>query len=57
MKKIYLINRLKDNDDEEEVYIKLDDTLYELRFENIPEYFDGFETVYPECLALVPIIE
>lgn len=52
MNKIELINILTDNDEEEEVFVKIDDTLYDVEVEHIGECFDGFETVYPACIAL-----
>ena len=38
----------------EEVYIKIDGTLYDFDVEFVEEQFDGFYTAYPACVALVP---
>lgn len=57
MTKYDLINILTDNEEEEEVLIKIDDTLYEIDVEHVPETFDGFDTVYPASIALVPKID
>lgn len=37
---------------EEEVYVEIDDTLYEIEVGCHEETFDGFDTVYPACLSL-----
>lgn len=55
MEKLKLINILTNDDEEEEVFIKIDDTLYEIEVEHVPEQFDGFETAYPACIALKAI--
>lgn len=39
---------------EEEVFIEIDDTLYEIEIGHQEEMFDGFDTVYPACLTLKP---
>lgn len=54
MTKFELISRLCDDDEEEEVYIRIDGTLYEFTCEHVDEQFDGFDTAYPACIALVP---
>lgn len=36
---------------EEEVYVEIDDTLYEIEIGHQDEAFDGFDTVYPACLT------
>lgn len=56
MKKIDLINILTADDEEEEVFVKIDDTLYEVEVEHVPECFDGFETAYPACVALKAVV-
>ena len=38
--------------DEEEVYIEIDNTLYDIETGHVDEVFDGFDTVYPACLTL-----
>lgn len=38
--------------DEEEVFVKIDDTLYDIEVEHNEEVFDGFDTVYPATIAL-----
>lgn len=40
--------------EEEEIFVKVDDTLYDFELESVPECFDGFDTVYPASIALVP---
>lgn len=37
---------------EEEVYVGIDDTLYEVEIGHQAEAFDGFDTVYPACLTI-----
>lgn len=39
---------------EEEVYVEIDDTLYEIEIGHQDEAFDGFDTVYPACLTFKP---
>ena len=51
MKKSDLIELLY-SASEEEVLIEIDDVLYEIEIDHIEETFDGFDTVYPACLAL-----
>lgn len=41
--------------DEEEVYIDIDGTLYDISFGQVEEAFDGFDTVYPAAITLIPI--
>lgn len=53
MKKSELIELLSSSD-EEEVFIDVDDTLYEIEPDHVDEVFDGFDTVYPACIALKP---
>lgn len=53
MRKSELI-RLLSSSDEEEVFIDVDDTLYEIEPGHVDEVFDGFDTVYPACIALKP---
>lgn len=36
---------------DEEVYVEIDDTLYEIEIGHQDEVFDGFDTVYPACLT------
>lgn len=36
---------------EEEVYIEIDGTLYEIEIGHEEEAFDGFDTAYPACLT------
>ena len=55
MKKLDLIDILTDNDSEEEVFVNIDGTLYDIEIEHVPESFDGFETAYPAAIALKPI--
>lgn len=38
--------------DEEEVYVNIDNDLYEIDIEHHEEVFDGFDTVYPACISL-----
>lgn len=40
--------------DEEEVFVEIDDTMYEIEVGHQEEMFDGFDTVYPACLTLKP---
>lgn len=40
--------------DEDEVYIEVDDSQYEIEVGHSEEVFDGFDTVYPACLTLKP---
>ena len=51
MKKSELIELLY-SANEEEVYIDIDDTLYEIEIGHCEEAFDGFDAVYPACLSL-----
>ena len=51
MKKSELIELLY-SANEEEVYIDIDGTLYEIEIGHCEEAFDGFDTVYPACLSL-----
>lgn len=51
MKKSKLI-RLLSSSDEEEVFIDIDGTLYDIDTGHVDEVFDGFDTVYPACLIL-----
>lgn len=39
---------------EEEVYVEIDDTLYEIEIGHQDEAFDGFDTVYPASITLKP---
>lgn len=39
---------------EEEVYVEIDDVLYEISIGHQDEAFDGFDTVYPACITLKP---
>ena len=39
---------------EEEVFMEINDTLYEIEMGYQEEMFDGFDTVYPACLTLKP---
>lgn len=57
MKKIDIINILTNDDEEQEVYVKIDDTLYDIDIEHVPEAFDGFDTAYPAAIALKPILQ
>ena len=54
MKKSKLINLLYSNDDEEEVYIEIDNVQYDIEVGHQEEIFDGFDTVYPPSLILKP---
>lgn len=51
MQKSELINLLCSND-EEEVYINIDDVLYDVEIGHQDMIFDGFDTVYPACITL-----
>lgn len=53
MNKLELIEQLYSSD-EEEVFIEIDDTLYEIEIGHQEETFDGFDTVYPASLTLKP---
>ncbi len=53
MKKSELIRHLS-SASEEEVYIEVEGTLYDIDFGHEDEKFDGFYTVYPACLTLKP---
>ena len=53
MKKLELI-KLLSYASEEEVFIEIDATLYEIEIGHQEEMFDGFDTVYPACLTLKP---
>ncbi len=53
MKTLDLI-RVLSSATEEEVYIEIDDTLYEIEIGHCEEAFDGFDTVYPACITLKP---
>lgn len=35
-----------------EVYVKIDNVLYEPAVEEVEEQFDGFDTVYPACVSI-----
>ena len=51
MTKSELINLLCSND-EEEVYIEIDDVLYDVEIGHQDMIFDGFDTAYPACITL-----
>lgn len=53
MRKSELI-KLLSSSDEEEVYIEVENTLYDIETGHVDEVFDGFDTVYPACIALKP---
>lgn len=38
----------------EEVFVKVDGTLCDFSLEYTEESIDGFDTVFPACVALVP---
>ena len=44
----------RSNDDEEEVYIEIDNVQYDIEVGHQEEIFDGFDTVYPPSLILKP---
>ena len=50
MTKSELINLLCSND-EEEVYIEIDDVLYDVEISHQDMIFDGFDTAYPACIT------
>lgn len=52
--KTYDLIKLLSSATEEEVYIEIDDTLYEIERGHCDEAFDGFDTVYPACITLKP---
>ena len=56
MKKSELIELLSSSD-EEEVFIYMDNTCYEIdtEFEHIEAAFDGFTEFYPEAIGLKPV--
>lgn len=54
MTKEYLLQLLDTFEEEEEIFVKINDTLYDFDVEQVPETFDGFDTVYPAALALIP---
>ncbi len=54
MKKSELIRHLS-SASEEEVYIEVEGTLYDIDFGHEDEKFDGFYTAYPACLTLKPL--
>ena len=56
MKKLELI-KLLSSASEEEVFIEIDDTQYEIAIGHCDEVFDGFDTAYPACLVLKPKVE
>lgn len=39
----------------DEIYIESDDMLHDFKCEVMPEVFDGFDSVYPECIKLINI--
>lgn len=47
--------KLLSSANEEEVFIEIDDTQYEIAIGHCDEVFDGFDTAYPACLILKPI--
>lgn len=49
--------KLLSSANEEEVFIEIDDTQYEIAIGHCEEVFDGFDTAYPACLVLKPKIE
>ena len=51
MRKSNLIRLLSSND-EDEVFIEVNNTLYDIEIGHVEEVFDGFDTVYPACLTL-----
>ena len=51
MRKLELI-RLLSSSDEDEVFIEVNNTLYDIEIGHVEEVFDGFDTVYPACLTL-----
>lgn len=51
MEKLELINILEQMD-EEEVFIEINGTLYDIEIGQVEEAFDGFDTVYPACISL-----
>lgn len=53
MKKSKLIELLS-SASEDEIYIEIDGTLYDIELCKIEEKFDGFYTLYPACIALLP---
>lgn len=38
--------------DEEEVFIEIDDLLYDIQIGHVEETFDGFDTVYEACIKI-----
>lgn len=54
MNKLKLIQQLRDST-EEDVYIDIDGTLYEIEINHEDEVFDGFDTLYPASLTLKPV--
>lgn len=37
---------------EEEIFVEIDGTLYDIEIGQVEEVFDGFDTVYPACISL-----
>lgn len=36
----------------DEVFVKIDNVLYEPKVEKVEEQFDGFDTFYPSCVSV-----
>lgn len=51
MNKSELIELLYSSD-ENEVFIEIDNILYEIEIGHQEQIFDGFDTLYPACLTL-----
>lgn len=55
MKVSELMDYIVSNEDTEEVFVKIDGTLYDFTLGVEPEQFDGFDTLYPASISLTPI--
>lgn len=51
---IYELIELLSSADEEEVFVEIDDVLYDIEIGHQEERFDGFFTAYPAVLTIKP---
>lgn len=56
MNKLELIQMLSLMD-EEDIYIEIDEVQYDIGITQREETFDGFDTVYPASISLIPNME
>lgn len=50
----YELIKLLSSADEEEVFVEIDDVLYDIEIGHQEESFDGFFTAYPATLTIKP---